>query len=296
MERGCRFNANTRGVNPMHRYNKVVILGVGLLGGSVGLALRHRRLANTVVGVGRSLPGLQLAAARGAVTEITQDLQQACQGADLIVIGTPVQTIAELVKSCCHAATVDACLITDVGSTKHSICAQLDASDYACYCGSHPMAGGEKTGVAYASHDLFLGKRTIITPIASTAASSEVAAEQLWRSLDSDVVRMSPLEHDQAVACVSHLPHIVAATLAAATDPDLLPLAASGWADATRIAGGDVEMWRQIISENRQPILSALRGYSDKLAHWITAIESNDQAAITAQLQQAKVIRDASFI
>jgi prephenate dehydrogenase len=279
----------------MLQYRRVVIVGVGLLGGSVGLALRHRGLAESIVGVGRNEASLRQAAARGAITEISLDLPAACKSADLVVIGTPVQSIADYVRQTFASHIPSNCLVTDVGSTKLNICQQLNDSSYGRFCGSHPMAGGEKTGVAYASHDLFLGRRTIITPTSGTLAETIQQTDQLWRSLGSDVVRMSPQEHDLAVASVSHLPHLVASALAASTSPELIPLTASGWQDTTRVAAGDVEMWRQIISENREPILSALRGYSDALAGWISAIEHDDQDTITALLEKGKSMRDSAL-
>lgn len=279
----------------MPSYSRVVIVGVGLLGGSVGLALRHRKLAKSIVGVGRNLVTLRQAAARGAITEISEDLSAACNGADLVVVGTPVQTIADFVRQALTSRLAANCVVTDVGSTKSTICQQLNSASSSRFCGSHPMAGGEKSGVAYASPDLFLGKRTIITPTSCSDSSVVDQIDQLWRSLGSDVVRMSPEEHDHAVASVSHLPHIVASALAAMTDERLLQLAASGWSDTTRIASGETELWRQIIAENRQPILSALKCYSQSVAQWIEAIERNDQVSIVALLDKGKAIRDSAL-
>lgn len=279
----------------MVQYQRVVIVGVGLLGGSIGLALRDRGLANSIVGVGRNEATLRQAVDRGAITEVALDLSLACRSADLIIIGTPVQSIADYIKQSFASPIAANCLVTDVGSTKLKICQQLTDSAFGRFCGSHPMAGGEKTGVAYASHDLFLGRRTIITPTSNTLTETIQRTEQLWRSLGSDVVRMSPQEHDRAVASVSHLPHLVASALAASTSLDLIPLAASGWSDTTRVAAGDVEMWRQIISENREPILLALRGYSDALAGWISAIDQDDQETITALLEKGKSVRDSAL-
>ena len=280
----------------MPGYHRVVIVGVGLLGGSVGLALRQRGLATTIVGVGRNAASLQQAVSRGATTEFSENLSVACRGADLVVVGTPVQSIADFVRNCFASELADDCLVTDVGSTKSGICRQLAGSEFSQFCGSHPMAGGEKTGVAHASADLFLGKRTIITPTAQTSTQAVQRTDQLWRSLGSDVVRMTPDEHDRTVASVSHLPHIVASALASTTDSSLIPFAASGWGDTTRVASGDVEMWRQIISENREPILSALRIYSQGLSQWLSAIESGDQTAIVSLLESGKTARDSSVV
>lgn len=276
----------------MLKFNKVVIVGVGLLGGSFGLALRHRGIANTIIGVGRSIATLRQAAARGAITDLKLDLLEACRQADLVLIGTPVQSIAEFVKRCVTAELSDQCVITDVGSTKGTICRQLDSSLFRRYCGSHPMAGGEKSSVTHANHDLFVGRPAIITPNPHTDASVASIVKELWESLGSEVSVMTPENHDLAVARVSHLPHVVASALASVTDAQFLPVASTGWSDTTRVAAGDVEMWRQIICENREPLLDAVRSYSNAIEQWLSALERSDQTAIARLLTTGKSIRD----
>lgn len=274
-------------------YHRVVLVGVGLLGGSIGLALRERGLAEQIVGVGRSMQTLQHAQQCGAVTEISQNLMEACLDADLVVIGTPVQTIVDFVRQCCTAKLHTDCCVTDVGSIKANICRTLTAPVHQRFCGSHPMAGSEKSGVGSARADLFDGRKTIITPVEGTSPSAVDRIEALWHSLGSEVVRLTPEAHDQAVAKISHLPHVVAAALAATTDLSLLYLIGDGWRDTTRVAGGEVELWRQIISENRQPVLQSLREYVHFLKDWINAIESDDQLRIAELLEQGRRVRDA---
>jgi prephenate dehydrogenase len=277
----------------MPRFHRVVIVGVGLLGGSIGLALRGRGLAERIIGVGRSMQSLLQAQQLGAITDVSTDLLQAATGADLVIIGTPVQTIADFVKNCCDSKLNENCLITDVGSTKANICRQLTDREHQHFCGSHPMAGSDKTGVAHARADLFVGRKTIITPVEQTSAIAVQQAESLWQQLGSEVVQLTPEVHDQAVANISHLPHVVAAALAANTNERLLSLTGDGWRDTTRVAGGEVELWRQIICENRQSLLSELRQYAHSLDGWIDALDANDQQRIVELLALGKKVRDS---
>ena len=277
----------------MHQYEKAVIVGVGLLGGSIGLALRQRKLAERVLGVGRTEATLRRAAAVGAVSEFSGDLDQACQGADLVVVCTPVQSIAGYLTQCLSGPLADGCLVTDVGSTKERICSLVPTEGHTRFCGSHPVAGSDRSGVDYASADLFQDRLAIVTPTEQTDPLLADRTELFWQSLGCRTVRMSPAEHDQAIARVSHLPHLVASALAAATDERLLPLVGAGWSDTTRIAAGNVELWQQIVEENRAAILAALKEYSVSLTQWIRAIERDDSGLLVELLEAGKNKRDA---
>ncbi|MEC8555209.1 MAG: prephenate dehydrogenase/arogenate dehydrogenase family protein [Planctomycetota bacterium] len=273
----------------MAQYNRVVIAGVGLLGGSIGLALRRRRLAEQIVGWGRK-ESLQRPATMACVDETNADLPTACQGADFIVICTPVTMIAELVQQCAAAAPASA-KITDVGSTKLRIAEQLQSVTN--FCGSHPLAGGEKSGADFADSDLFLNRSCVVTPGESTSEELALSVEQFWAQLGAKTLRLPAAEHDAALARTSHLPHIVASCLAGTTPESLLPLAATGWSDTTRVAAGGVELWLQIILENRLPILDALRGFGQSVQHWIEAVEQDDSAKLEELLSTGKRIRDS---
>ncbi len=273
----------------MAHLQRVVIVGVGLLGGSLGLALRKRGLAQTVVGVSRRTATLKQAQAMGAITDGSTELASAAD-ADLVIVCTPVQRIAQLVRQSSQQLSPGG-WITDVGSTKHTICDQLrDVQDH--FIGSHPLAGSDKSGVEHASSELMTGKTTIITPTENSPSDLIERARQFWTSLGSKCVCMAPEDHDQAVARTSHLPHVVAAALAAATDQKLLPLAASGWCDTTRVAAGNVDMWLQILHENRGPLLSALGEYAGALQQWIEALEAGDDSTLKSLLSAGKTKRD----
>ena len=275
-------------------WNTVTIIGVGLIGGSIGLALRSRGLAQTVVGVGRTQQRLRIAQQMGAVSRFTTDLAQGVAEAQLVVVCTPVATIVEHVRRISQFCPAGS-LITDAGSTKGEICRALAAGsrDTAHFIGSHPMAGSEKSGPEFADADLFEDSVTIVTPTDRSAQQHVLTIEQFWKSLGSRVVRMAPDEHDRAVAAVSHVPHLVASALAAATGPEDLPLAAGGWRDTTRVASGDVELWRQILAENRAHILQSLTSFEKVLSEFRQALQQNDAAAITRLLDAGKQNRDA---
>ena len=278
-------------------FDTVAIVGVGLMGGSIGLALRKERMARHVIGIGRRMEQLRAAENRGAVTEVTTDLRQGVASANLVVVCTPVGDVPEFVAAAAKACKPET-IITDVGSTKVAIVAACDKALadskglWASFVGSHPLAGRERTGVEFARVDLFQGRTTVITPTEETRKEAAAKVEAFWQGLGCQVVRMTPADHDISIAATSHLPHLVASALAAATPADLLTLTASGWADTTRIASGDIELWRQIFLDNRVNTLKALAPFEKVLAELRQALESADGAALARLLQQGKRIRD----
>ncbi|MEZ6080004.1 MAG: prephenate dehydrogenase/arogenate dehydrogenase family protein [Pirellulaceae bacterium] len=205
----------------MH-FNRAVIVGVGLLGGSVGLALRARSMAKRIVGWGRRTETLQQALDLHAIDEIETDLITACMEADLVVVCTPVQFVVPQVLFCTDVVAAGG-LITDVGSTKRTICAELAVAARETFCGSHPLAGSEKSGVGFALADLFVGRLAVVTPSEQTPEPLAERTEKFWQALGSRTLRMTPQEHDCGVARTSHLPHVVASALAAGTPQALLP-------------------------------------------------------------------------
>lgn len=278
-------------------FDTVAIVGVGLMGGSIGLALRKERMARHVIGIGRRIEPLRAAENRRAITEVTTDLRQGVASANLVVVCTPVEQVPEFVAAAAKACKPET-IITDVGSTKAAIVAACDKALadskglWASFVGSHPLAGSERTGVEFARDDLFQGRTTVVTPSENTPPEAAAKIEALWQGLGSKVVKMSPQEHDAAVAATSHLPHLIASALAAATPAELLPLTATGWADTSRIASGDIELWRQIFLDNRVNTLKALASFETVLAELRAALEAADGPALARLLQQGKRIRD----
>lgn len=279
-------------------WESVAILGVGLLGGSIGLALRSRGLCQRVIGVGRRPERLAAALERGAITEASTDWASAARDARLMIVCTPVHDVA---RSACEALqnAAPATLVTDVGSTKSRIVSEVERwraanrSAPGVFVGSHPLAGSEKTGVEHSDPDLFENRAVIVTPTGDVPDTAIEAITTFWRALGGRVRRMSPDDHDDSVASISHLPHLVASALAAATPADLLDLVAGGWRDTTRVASGDVELWRQIFDDNREHVLRRLDQFHTTLADFRRALHDQDDAAIRRLLEAGKTIRDA---
>jgi len=278
----------------MNRLKSVAIVGVGMIGGSIGLALRQRGLAEKVIGIGRRQITLRIARRVGAVTNTTIDLGKGVSEAELVVVCTPVGRIAEDVRRAaehCRRPT----LITDAGSTKLSLVEALDGRlPGGCrFLGGHPLAGSEKTGPANATAELFEGRVAVLTPTPNTRAEDFDLLEALWQSLGSMVVQMTAAEHDQAMALVSHLPHAAAVALAAALPEKYFRLTGTGMLDTSRLAAGDPDLWTQIFTLNRDNVLTALEQYGAKLSALHTAVRDGDQHELKRLLTTAKKNRDA---
>ena len=278
----------------MRRFGTVAVVGVGLIGGSIGMALRRRGLADRVIGVGRRQPSLRTARRVGAVTNTTVEMAKGVAEAELIVVCTPVGRIVEDVLRAAQSCP-EGTLITDAGSTKRAIVEALDAGlPRGCrFLGSHPLAGSEKTGAIHAKADLFEGRVAVLTPTKNTRAEDFDTLESFWSSLGSVVVQMPPDEHDRALALTSHLPHLAAAALAAILPERYFRLTGAGALDTTRIAAGEPELWGQIFSQNREHVLAAVAQYERQLAALRTAIQQDDQATLQELLTLAKKNRDA---
>ena len=278
----------------MKHWDTVAIVGVGLIGGSIGLALRDRKLAGRVVGVGRRPAGLAKAKAAGAVDHATQDLAKGVQDAELVVVCTPVESIAQYVREAASACPPGT-LLTDAGSTKSSIVRQLNGTlpRAVAFVGSHPLAGSEKSGCDHARANLFDGRVVVVTPTRKTSEENLQRTADFWSALGASVMIMSPVAHDRALAATSHLPHVIAAALARLTPEEDLPLTAGGWRDCTRIAGGDAELWSQILSDNRDNVLKAIGRFERSLAGFRAAIEREDAGRLHQLLKEAKQRRDA---
>ena len=285
----------------MHRWDTVAIVGVGLIGGSVGLALRERKLAKRVVGIGRREASLAEAEKCGCIHRGTTNLARGIANAELIVIATPVEQILQSVRDTASHAPAGA-ILTDAGSTKNSIVAEAEnivggimreTGRKVSFVGGHPLAGSEKTGPDAARADLFQDRVVVITPTAYTDRSAAQTITEFWEQLGASVMRMGASEHDQAMATTSHLPHLIAAALAAATPEELTSLTAGGWRDTTRIAAGDPELWRQIFLANQAHTLKALADFETVLTRFRTALEAADGSVLASLLAEGKRRRDA---
>jgi len=278
----------------MKQLGTVAIVGVGLIGGSIGLALRKRELAEKVIGIGRRQVSLRIARRVGAVTNTTIDLAKGVESANLVVLCTPVGDIVEKaheVAKHCPEGT----LITDAGSTKSILVQELDGKlPRGCrFLGSHPLAGSERSGAGNSDAELFEGKIAIVTPTPNSQAADYDLIEDFWEALGSVVIKMTAEAHDEALAVTSHLPHLAATALAATIPESLFRLSGTGLRDTSRLAGGDPDLWLQIVSQNRGPVLAALKRYGSQLAALHDAIRDGNDERLMEILLKGKKHRDA---
>jgi prephenate dehydrogenase len=273
--------------------HRVCIVGVGLLGGSLGLALKRKRLAEHVVGVGRTPSKLETALRRGAIDEATDDVLIGARDADLVIACVPVKSIVDRLAEAATVAQPNA-ILTDVGSTKQTIvrAARGRLSDRQ-FIGSHPIAGGHHSGVEHAVGTLFDGATVVITPGETTCPELVQRITTFWESTGARICELSPEAHDAALAISSHLPHMAAAALAVATPLELIPFVGKGWMDSTRIAGGNPQLWRQILEENHGPALQAMKKFATICETWIEALENEDFDRVEELLKSGKATREA---
>jgi prephenate dehydrogenase len=281
------------------RWKKISLVGVGLLGGSLGMALKQRRLAGSVVGFVRRAASVRECERLGAVDFATQDLEKAVAEAELIVLCTPIGQMRQLVQKILPALRRGA-IVTDVGSVKGSVVRDLEslvAKAGAYFVGSHPMAGAEKMGVGAARPDLFVNSACVVTPTRKSNKAAVRQVETLWRLVGARLLRLTPERHDELVSRSSHLPHLVAATLANMVLAPSYPkeqaaLCATGFRDTTRIASGSPEMWRDIAFANRKKLRRALQTYIGELQNVRRALSSHRDGPITKFYERAKERRD----
>lgn len=280
----------------------VAIVGVGMIGGSIGLALKARKLAGRVIGIGRSATSLSEAKRLHAIDETATDIASAVAMADLVVVAAGVASIAWILDEV-DAAVRPGTLLTDAGSTKASIVAAWEkrrrsrpaaaGGRRGRFVGAHPLAGSHRRGPAAADPMLFNGRVTILTPAAATPAQDVEEIGSFWSSLGSTVSTMPPRDHDRILAMTSHAPHVVAAAVAAATPAEARQFTAGGWRDTTRIAAGDPELWADILLDNATAVARALSRITGVTEKMLVAIESNDRRRLLSLLTRAKEDRDA---
>ena len=278
--------------------NKLVIFGVGLIGGSFALAVKRAGLAKRIVGVGRSETNLKKALRLGVIDETADDVAQAMRSADVILLALPVGQMRRVMRALAPHLEPHT-LVTDAGSTKQDVaaCARecLD-SHLERFVPAHPVAGAELSGVAAASADLFVNKNLVVTPLARTDKKALKRIKDIWLACGARVSEMTPRQHDEIFAAVSHLPHLLAYVLVdvIAAKPDaarLFNYAASGFRDFTRIAGSSPEMWRDIAVANRKILLKELSGYQKQLKRLAGLLEKSDGAALEKIFSNARNAR-----
>jgi prephenate dehydrogenase len=282
-------------------FGQAAIIGVGLIGGSLGMILRRKGLASSVVGVGRRIENLKTAVKLGAIDHYVVDTKEGVKDADIVVLATPVDTYERQLKEWASCLKPGA-IVSDVGSVKGELVEQCERLVPAGvhFVGAHPIAGKEKTGVAAGSEDLFMGMRCILTPTKQTNAQALQRVRTLWQEVGSTVLTMDPHLHDKILGAVSHLPHVVAFALMGAlidirTEVPSLDLAGhsgGGLRDTTRIAASSPEMWRDIFLWNRENVVAFIEAYERSLGDLKRLIRAGDAAGIEKALERAKQERE----
>lgn len=281
----------------MRHVNKAVIYGPGLLGASLLKAMKRNGLARNT-GAWARRAEVRLTCQQQDWCDVAYaDKIEALDGADLIILCLPVDRIGELVQELAPHLE-PGCLVTDVGSTKSLICREAQATlegSPAQFVGSHPMAGSEKSGLEYATDTLFENRACIVTPLPQSDPSATETLVALWQQLGMEVTTMSPERHDEIVAHISHLPHLLASVLCAqlgTKDSKWRHFSGNGLRDTTRIASGDASLWRSITRHNREEILRAMDGFEAELQHLRAALHNQDFLEVEHILSRGKAFRD----
>ena len=280
-------------------FKKVAIIGVGLIGASLALALKESALADTVTGVGRTLENLETALRIGAVDDFTRDIAEGVEGAELVIVAVPVGRIPSAVLEAA-AALGPGAIITDVGSVKGSVIDAVDEGlpDGINFIPAHPIAGTEHQGASAAFSTLFKGRLCILTPTVKTDSEALEKVRSMWERVGSRVISMDASRHDSVLSAVSHLPHMIAYTLVntvAGSDGeelDILGFSAGGFKDFTRIASSSPEMWADICSANSAPIVEMINSFLKRLERLKHLIKADDRAAVLKEFEKAKRLRD----
>jgi len=281
------------------QFRKISIIGVGLLGGSLGLAVRKHKLAGEVAGYVRREASLRDCERAGAVDYATTDLLAAVSNAGLVILCTPLAQMPELARRLVPGLKRGA-VVTDVGSVKADVVRELEAivkTSGAHFVGGHPMAGGEKMGVLASRSDLYENAVCVITPTRRSNAAAVRKLTKFWQAMGSRTLSMDAAHHDLLVSRTSHLPHVAAAALATLVLNPSQPkfqadLCAAGFRDTTRIASGSPEMWRDISLANRKNIARSVDGFIVELKKFQTALRSGKPSEIQRLFSTAKRRRD----
>ncbi len=279
-------------------FNRIAVIGLGLIGGSFAAAARKNGLAGSIVAGSRSARTLEQGIALGVVDEGSQDLAEAVKGADLVFVSTPVSAMGKVLSALKPGLSRTA-IITDGGSVKGNVITAAHASlgeHYSRFVPGHPIAGKEKSGVGAADADLYQDHRVILTPTEATDPAATARVRAIWTAMGAEVLQMAPDYHDQVLAETSHLPHLLAFslvdTLARQGDStEIFRYAAGGFRDFTRIASSDPVMWHDIFRENKAALLQSLDLFSDGIARFRQAVSDDDSDALMGIMTRANTAR-----
>lgn len=275
------------------QFKRMVIIGPGLVGGSLGLAARQRGLVGDVVGVGHRQSSIDKAVALGAIDSGSLDPAASVEGADLVVVATAVGLIPQMLRDVAGKLS-PGCIVTDVGSTKSMIVREAESAlrQGTHFVGAHPIAGSDRRGIDHARADLFVGSLCVLTPTDRTDREALARVERLWRAVGAEVCMLDAASHDAILARTSHLPHAVAAALVEVLEGGDAPFVGTGFSDATRIAGGDPTLWVDILMSNREAVLAAASRFQGQLDELVRALEECDAEAVRTFLARARDRRE----
>ncbi|HHT9138892.1 MAG TPA: prephenate dehydrogenase [Candidatus Wunengus sp. YC60] len=277
------------------QFGTVCIIGPGLIGGSIGLGIKKRNLAKTIIGVGHRASSLEKAIKIHAIDTGLLNDEEAVKDADIVILATSVNKIIDTGKKIIPLMKSNS-ILTDVGSTKKHIVEQIthNIRKDITFVGAHPIAGSEQRGVEFASPDLFEGCTCIITPLNNHTKEVETIS-QLWRHLGAKIKYLTPEQHDEILAFVSHLPHLAASCLINAIKKEHLVCGASGLRDTTRVASGDPELWVDIFVQNRENVMKSIDNFINELNEFKNALVNKNNTKILDKLKNAKLSRDNVF-
>ena len=270
-------------------FKNIAIVGVGLIGGSIGMAARKNRLAHRVIGAGRRQSSIDKALRKGAIDKGTLKLKDAVSDAELIVIATPVDKVIAKIKEVSTHAKKGA-IIMDVNSTKGPVLKEADKiiNKGLFFVGTHPVAGSEQSGVLSGNPELFKDTICIITPTNKTDKYALKKVESFWKSLGAITKTMSAKEHDRIVANISHLPHLIAYALCDTIPQKDLIFSGTGLRDTTRIAKSSPEMWQDIFMQNQTALLKAIEAFQEKIKALKSDIKKGSRGVILEKLSRAE--------
>jgi len=282
-------------------FDQITIIGMGLLGGSIGIGCMQKGLARKVIGAVRRESAIDEVMAKTAAHEATLDICEAVRTADLVIFAVPIPAIAPLAKTIAAAIAANS-IVTDVASVKSCVVNRMEAI-FGKRCrvvGAHPMAGSEKRSIAIADPAIFLNNVCIITPTEKTDKEAINRVSGLWEALGMSVKYVSPEQHDQCVALVSHLPHVAAFTLintikrSSHNPHQVIDFAGPGFRDATRIAASSPELWTEICLANKETLLGVVKAYQQELKSFIKTFEKGKTDELCRIFAEAKALKEAS--
>jgi prephenate dehydrogenase len=274
----------------MRAFEKVAVVGTGLIGGSMAMAMKNKRLCRRVIGISRHKESLVSGKRLGAIDVASLSLE-AIKDADLVILAMPISVILKLAPKIAQIVKND-CLVLDVASTKVNITQKLSGL-FKFFIGTHPLAGSEKRGINFARPDLFVNSLCVITPLKNSDKSAVIKVKKLWRALGAKTLVISPQRHDRILGFVSHLSHMAAFSLINSIPAEFLKFSTTSLKESTRIASSDPGLWADIILDNRENSLAGISKLQDNLQQLKSGLQSRSKTRITEFFKKAKIRRDS---